>query len=85
MEQRGSFLQWKLSLAESLSMVITVLALVGWVMSTFYRKDEAKELKDSLESRVTRIELEMSNLRENISAISRDTNYIRGRLEPRTK
>lgn len=85
METKGSILGWKLNLAESIAMAITAVSIVLWANSTFQDKFDAIEVKKALEERVSRVELELSNLRRDINSIAVDTSYIRGRLEPKSK
>lgn len=85
MELKGGILAWKLSLAESIAFATTIVTILLWVNSTFQSKVEAIEIKKALEDRVSRVELELSNLRRDINAIAVDTSYIRGRLEPKNK
>lgn len=81
MEQTGNLLKWKLTLAETLAFGVTVAVMVVWLSTNYQSKAEALKL----ESRIERVELEMSQMREGISNISKDVSYIRGRLEPRSK
>lgn len=81
MDQKGPLLQWKLSLAETLSFGITVAFFVWFVTEKFQSKEEAFKL----ERRVEKVEADISLVKEGISAISKDVSYIRGRLEPRAK
>lgn len=81
MEQTGNLLKWKLTLAETLAFGVTVAVMVVWLSTNYQSKAEALKL----ESRIERVELEMSQMREGISNISKDVSYIRGRLEPRGK
>jgi len=81
MEQTGTLLKWKLTLAETLAFGVTVAVMVVWLSTNYQSKAEALKL----ENRIERVELEMSQMREGISNISKDVSYIRGRLEPRSK
>ena len=81
MEQTGTLLKWKLTLAETLAFGVTVAVMVVWLSTNYQSKAEALKL----ENRIERVELEMSQMREGISNISKDVSYIRGRLEPRGK
>lgn len=81
MEQTGTLLKWKLTLAETLAFGVTVAVMVVWLSTNYQSKAEALKL----ENRIERVELEMSQMREGINKISTDVSYIRGRLEPRTK
>lgn len=85
MELKGNVLSWKLSLIESIAMATTAVSIVLWANSTFQDKADAIEVKKALEERVSRVELELSNLRRDINSIAVDTSYIRGRLEPKSK
>lgn len=81
MEQKGSLLQWKLSLAETLSFGITIAALVVFAMNTFQSKEDGYKL----EKRIDRLELELSSMRAILTEISNNLSYLRGRLEPKDK
>lgn len=91
---KGPLLGWKLSLAETLSFGVTIAALTWWVSSTFQDKEEANksfqskiefmEYKESVNSRLTKVEAEISLMRTTIENVGRDTSYIRGRLEPQS-
>lgn len=81
MEQAGTLLKWKLTLAETLAFGVTVAVMVVWLSTNYQSKEDASKL----EGRIERVELEMSQMREGISNISKDVSYIRGRLEPRSK
>lgn len=81
MEQVGTLLKWKLTLAETLAFGVTVAVMVVWLSTNYQSKAEALKL----ENRIERVELEMSQMREGINKISTDVSYIRGRLEPRSK
>lgn len=81
MEQRGSFLKWNLSLAETLAFGMTVAMLVYFVTDKFQSKEDAYKL----ERRVEKVEAEISQVKEGINSISKDVSYIRGRIEPKNK
>lgn len=81
MEQKGSILNWRLSLAESLALAATVATLTLWITTRFQSKEEALKL----EQRVIAVEAEISSLRSSMNSIAVDVSYIRGRLEPKTK
>lgn len=81
MEQKGSILSWKLSLAETISFGITLTILVYFITANFQSKEDGLVL----EKRIERVENELSTLRTSVNQISVDTSYIRGRLEPKAK
>lgn len=81
MEQTGNLLKWKLTLAETLAFGATLTVIVTWMSANYQSKTEALKL----ESRIERVESEMSQMREGIHNISKDVSYIRGRLEPKGK
>lgn len=81
MDHKGPLLQWRLSLAETLSFGMTVAMLVYFITEKFQSKEDATKL----ERRVEKVETEISQVKEGITAISKDVSYIRGRLEPRGK
>lgn len=81
MEQTGNLLKWKLTLAETLAFGVTVAVMVVWLSTNYQSKAEALKL----ESRIERVEMEMSQMRAGINQIASDVSYIKGRLEPRSK
>lgn len=81
MDQTGNLLKWKLTFAETLAFGVTVAVLVTWLSTNYQSKTDAHKL----ETRIERVELEMSQMREGINNISRDVSYIRGRLENKGK
>lgn len=81
MEQKGTLLSWKLSVAETLSFGVTIAALVVFATSTFQSKTDGEKL----EKRIDRLETELSNMRTILTDISNTLSYIRGRLEPKDK
>lgn len=77
MEHKGPLLQWRLSLAETLSFGITVAVLVFFITEKFQSKEDATKL----ERRVEKVEAEISQVKDGISLISKDVSYIRGKIE----
>lgn len=78
MEQRGSMLQWKLSLAETLAFGCTIAVLVFFITKNFQSKDDAA----ALEKRIERVENELSSVKDALYKIDSNVSYIKGRLEP---
>lgn len=74
MEQRGSLLQWKLSLAETLSFGVTLVVFVYFITTNFQSKDEAEKL----EKRIENVERDIANLRIGVNQIAVDVSFIRG-------
>ena len=85
MDTKGTFLNWKLSLPETVGLVATVVSGTLWAQTTFQSKADARDIKEQFENRLTKVEVEISNLRKDISDVMKDTQYIRGRLEPRVE
>ncbi len=81
MEQRGTVLSWKLSLAETLSFGATIAILVFFITNNFQSKEDGK----TLEKRIERVESELSGMKETLSEINSGISYIKGRLEPKNK
>ena len=81
METKGTLLNWKLSLAETLSFGVGVAMLVWFIITNFQSKEDAK----ILEKRIERVENELSGMKETLSEINSGISYIRGRLEPKNK
>lgn len=76
-------MNWKISLPEAMALVATVVSITLWSHTTFQSKDDAKDTKISFEARLNKVESELINLRNDISDVAKDVNYIRGRLEPK--
>lgn len=76
-------MNWKISIPEAMALVATVVSITLWSHTTFQSKDDAKETKTIFDSRLNKVETELSNLRNDISDVAKDVNYIRGRLEPK--
>lgn len=81
MEQKGTVLSWKLSLAETLSFGATIAILVFFITNNFQSKEDGKVL----EKRIERVENELSGMKETLSEINSGISYIKGRLEPKNK
>lgn len=81
MEQKGTVLSWKLSLAETLSFGATIAVLVFFITNNFQSKEDGKVL----EKRIERVENELSGMKETLSEINSGISYIKGRLEPKNK
>lgn len=81
MEQRGTVLSWKLSLAETLSFGATIAVLVFFITNNFQSKEDGIVL----EKRIERVENELSGMKETLSEINAGISYIKGRLEPKNK
>lgn len=81
MEQKGTVLSWKLSLAETLSFGATIAVLVFFITNNFQSKDDGI----ILEKRIERVENELSGMKETLSEINSGISYIKGRLEPKNK
>lgn len=81
MDQVGNLLKWKLTLAETLAFGATLTVIVTWMSTNYQSKSEALKL----ENRIERVEFEMTQMRSGIETIAKDTAYIKGRLEPRSK
>lgn len=81
MDTKGSLANWKISLPESIALVATVVSVTLWAQSTFQSKDDAKEIKLQFENRLSKVESELVNLRNDISEVAKDTQFIRGKLE----
>lgn len=83
MDQKGSVAKWRLTLAESLALVVTVVSVTIWIITTFQSKSDAQEWKNAIEGRVGAIEEQLTQMRNNMDGIGKDVSYIRGRLEPK--
>lgn len=76
MEQKGSLLNWKLSLIETLGFGMTVASLVYFLTSNFQSKEDALKL----ENRVENVEKDLASLKIGVNQIAVDVSFIRGAL-----
>lgn len=87
MNVQGRIIKW--SIEEVAAFAVTVAsittAVILWSISNFQSKDEANDLKNTVNERLSKVELEVQILRSSVGQISVDVSYIRGRLEPKTK
>ncbi|MBY0413707.1 MAG: hypothetical protein K2Q18_06060 [Bdellovibrionales bacterium] len=81
MEQKGSLLNWKLSLIETLGFGMTVASLVYFLTDNFQSKEEGKKL----ENRIENVERDLASLRSGVNQIAVDVSFIRGALTTNTK
>ena len=89
METKGRFIDWRLSMAETISGIITATGLTAgillWSIKTYQSKEDAVEMKRQLEKRIEGVEAQITTMRTSLENVARDTSYIRGRLEPKSK
>jgi len=82
MDMKGSFLSWRLTMAETLGACFTVGSTVAvimlWANSNFQSKEDAIKM----DTRITSIEVRLDKLGDGITDIAKDVSYIRGKLEP---
>ena len=87
MNVQGKIIKW--SIEEVAAFAVTVAsittAIILWSISNFQSKQEANDLKNTVNERLSKVELEVQILRSSVGQISVDVSYIRGRLEPKTK
>ena len=87
MNVQGKIIKW--SIEEVVAFAVTVAsittAIILWSISNFQSKQEANDLKNTVNERLSKVELEVQILRSSVGQISVDVSYIRGRLEPKTK
>ncbi len=76
MDQKGTILNWKLSLAETLSFGITIAVLVYFITNNFQSKEDGKKLED----RIQNVERDLASLRSGVNQIAVDVSFIRGAL-----
>lgn len=85
MNVQGRIIKW--SIEEVAAFAVTVAsittAVILWSISNFQSKEEASELKQNINDRLSKVELEVQILRSSVGQISVDVSYIRGRLEPK--
>lgn len=74
-------MNWKINVPEAIALAATVVSITLWAQSTFQSKEDAKEVKQNLDVRIGRLESEIVNIRSDISDISKDTQFIRGKME----
>lgn len=87
MNVQGKIIKW--SIEEVVAFAVTVAsittAIILWSISNFQSKQEANDLKNTVNERLSKVELEVQILRSSVGQISVDVSYIRGRLEPKSK
>lgn len=87
MNFQGKIIKW--SIEEVVAFAVTVAsittAIILWSISNFQSKAEANDLKQTVNERLSKVELEVQILRSSVGQISVDVSYIRGRLEPKAK
>lgn len=87
MNVQGKIIKW--SIEEVAAFAVTVAsittAIILWSISNFQSKQEANDLKNTVNERLSKVELEVQILRSSVGQISVDVSYIRGRLEPKSK
>lgn len=87
MNVQGKIIKW--SIEEVAAFAVTVAsittAVILWSISNFQSKQEANDLKNTVNERLSKVELEVQILRSSVGQISVDVSYIRGRLEPKSK
>jgi len=83
MNVQGKIIKW--SIEEVAAFAVTVAsittAIILWSISNFQSKQEANDLKNTVNERLSKVELEVQILRSSVGQISVDVSYIRGRLE----
>lgn len=82
MDQRGTLLSWKLTLAETLGACGTVGAFVSVIMIFANNSFQSKEDASKMYQRIEKVETELSSLKNGVNQIAVDVSYIRGKLEP---
>jgi preprotein translocase subunit SecF len=87
MDAKGNFADWKFNSIETLgfgfSLAAVAVSITLWATATFQSKDDAKEMRKALETRVESVELQVQQMRASLENIRSDVSYIRGRLEPK--
>lgn len=87
MNVQGKIIKW--SIEEVVAFAVTIpsitTAIILWSISNFQSKAEANDLKQTVNERLSKVELEVQILRSSVGQISVDVSYIRGRLEPKAK
>lgn len=87
MNVQGKIIKW--SIEEVVAFAVTVAsittAIILWSISNFQSKAEANDLKQTVNERLSKVELEVQILRSSVGQISVDVSYIRGRLQPKAK
>jgi hypothetical protein len=85
METKGKFINWSLSMPETIAACVTVGGIVSTVMLWVFGSFQSKEDASKLELRVSSIELRIEKVNDGITDIAKDVSYIRGKLEPKEK
>lgn len=74
--------KWRLTIPETVSCVVAVLAALVWLLSYFQNKAEASSDKQATENRINRLETDFSAIKTTVILIGNDVSYIRGRIDP---
>ena len=87
MNVQGKIIKWSIEEVAAFAVTIASIttAIILWSISNFQSKQEANDLKNTVNERLSKVELEVQILRSSVGQISVDVSYIRGRLEPKTK
>jgi len=81
MKNKGSILEWNMTLAETLAFGVTLVTMTLWVMATFVEKTSADEFAEHVDKRFNKHESFELRLDSKIDKIEDDVAVIRGILE----
>lgn len=89
---KTTLLQWRLSLAETITLAGVAVSITLWLGTQFQSRKDAEAMERRYQAqqaindgRFTKIEGRLDNVSTNVNQIAVDVSYIRGRLEPKTK
>ena len=86
MDASGKFIEWRFNAIETLGFGLSLTAMAVtitlWSVNTFQSKEDAKLLKEEINTKIVVIETQVNTMRSSIEGVAKDVSYIRGRLEP---
>lgn len=83
MDRKNQFLDLFISGRDTLTILGLVIGVVVWSFSYFQSKTDAVAVEKRLNGRIEAGEKKMDVMTEKLGRVSEDTQYIRGRLEPK--
>lgn len=83
MKERNQFLELFISGRDTLTVLAMVIGVVVWCFSYFQSKADASAVEKRQNGRIENVEHKMDNFADKLGKVSEDTQYIRGRLEPK--
>lgn len=84
-DKRNQLLDLFVSGRDTLAIIGTIVGIVVWSLSYFQSKTDAAAAEERTNHRVEKVETKMDDLTKGVADVAKDTSYIRGRLEPKSK